>query len=136
MVLMLTAFRLAWPAFAYSIEDDGEARRTYAYVLTYVTLVTTWVATALALLSPWIVQWIAAPAFEESSRVVGPLAFSAVAFAGYIVVAIGVGRAEADAVQLGRDRGGRRREHRSQPDPDPAVRDDGGCHRDDRRLCE
>ncbi len=94
MVLMLTAFRLAWPAFAYSIEDDGEARRTYAYVLTYVTLVTTWVATALALLSPWIVQWIAAPAFEESSRVVGPLAFSAVAFAGYIVVAIGVGRAK------------------------------------------
>ena len=94
MVLMLTAFRLAWPAFAYSIEDDGEARRTYAYVLTYVTLVTTWVATALALLSPWIVQWLAAPAYEESSRVVGPLAFSAVAFAGYIVVAIGVGRAK------------------------------------------
>ena len=94
MVLMLTAFRLAWPAFAYSIEDDGEARRTYAYVLTYVTLVTTWVATALALLSPWIVQWIAAPAFEESSRVVGPLAFSAVAFAAYIVVAVGVGRAK------------------------------------------
>jgi O-antigen/teichoic acid export membrane protein len=40
------------------------------------------------------VQWIAAPAFEESSRVVGPLAFAAVAFAGYIVVAIGVGRAK------------------------------------------
>ena len=94
MVLMLTAFRLAWPAFAYSIEDDREARRTYAYVLTYVILVTTWVATGLALLSPWIVQWIAAPAFEESSRVVGPLAFAAVAFAGYIVVAIGVGRAK------------------------------------------
>ena len=31
---------------------------------------------------------------SESSRVVGPLAFSAVAFAGYIVVAIGVGRAK------------------------------------------
>lgn len=94
MVLLLTAFRLAWPAFAYSIEDDHEARRTYAFVLTYVVLVTTWVATGLALLSPWIVDWIAAPAFAESSRVVGPLAFSAVAFAGYIVVAIGVGRAK------------------------------------------
>ena len=55
---------------------------------------TTWVATGLALLSPWIVDWIAAPAFAESSRVVGPLAFSAVAFAAYIVVAIGVGRAK------------------------------------------
>ncbi len=93
MVLLLTAFRLAWPAFAYSIEDEGEAKRTYAYVLTYLVLVTTWVATGLALLSPWIVGWLAAPAFAEASRVVGPLAFAAVAFGAYIVVAIGVGRA-------------------------------------------
>jgi O-antigen/teichoic acid export membrane protein len=93
MVLLLTAFRLAWPAFAYSIEDDREAKRTYAYVLTYLVLVTTWVATGLALLSPWVVSLIAAPAFEESSRVVGPLAFAAVAFGAYIVVVIGVGRA-------------------------------------------
>ena len=93
MVLLLTAFRLAWPAFAYSIEDEREAKRTYAYVLTYLVLLTTWVATGLALLSPWIVDWIAASAFAESSRVVGPLAFAAVAFGAYIVVAIGVGRA-------------------------------------------
>jgi O-antigen/teichoic acid export membrane protein len=91
---LLTAFRLAWPAFAYSIDDDRQARRTYAFVLTYIVALTTWVATGLALLSPWIVDWLAAPAFEESSRVVGPLAFSTVAFAGYIVVAIGVGRAK------------------------------------------
>jgi O-antigen/teichoic acid export membrane protein len=94
MVLLLTAFRLAWPAFAYSIDDDREARRTYAYVLTYLVALTTWVATGLALLSPWIVDWIAAPAFAESSRVVGPLAFAAVAFGAYIVVAIGIGRAK------------------------------------------
>ena len=93
MVLLLTAFRLAWPAFAYSIEDEREARRTYAYVLTYLVLVTTWVATSLTLLSPWIVEWLAAPAFADASQVVGPLAFAAVAFAGYIVVAIGLGRA-------------------------------------------
>ncbi len=93
MVLLLTAFRLAWPAFAYSIEDDREARRTYAYVLTYLVLITTWVATGLTLLSPWIVDWLAAPSFSSASRVVGPLAFAAVAFGGYIVIAIGVGRA-------------------------------------------
>jgi O-antigen/teichoic acid export membrane protein len=92
MVLMLTAFRMAWPAFAYSIEDDGEARRTYGWVLTYLTVVSTWAATGLALLSPWLVDWLAAPAFASASRVVGPLAFAAVAFGGYIVVAIGIGR--------------------------------------------
>ena len=92
MVLLLTAFRMAWPAFAYSIEDDGEARRTYGWVLTYLTVASTWVATALALLSPWLVDWLAAPDFASASRVVGPLAFAAVAFGGYIVVAIGIGR--------------------------------------------
>jgi len=93
LVLLLTAFRLAWPAFAYSIDDDAAARRTYAYVLTYLVVVTTWVATSLALLSPWIVRWITSkPDYEPASRVVGPLAFSTVAFAGYLVVAIGVGR--------------------------------------------
>ena len=136
MVLLLTAFRLAWPAFAYSIDDDREARRTYAFVLTYLVALTTWVATGLALLSPWIVDWIAAPAFAESSRVVGPLAFSAVAFAAYIVVAIGVGRAKRTQfnwVVTGR-RGGR--EHRAEPAPHPAVRDDGRRDRDRRRLLD
>lgn len=93
MVLLLTAFRTAWPAFAYSIRDDDEARRTYRWVLTYLVVLTTWVATALALLSPWLVGWLAAPKFAQSSRVVGPLAFAAVAFAGYIVLSIGIGRA-------------------------------------------
>ena len=93
MALLLTAFRTAWPAFAYSIDDDREAKRTYAFVLTYLVFLTTWVATGLALLSPWLVDWIAAPAFAESSRVVGPLAFAVVIFAGYVVMVIGVGRA-------------------------------------------
>ena len=94
IALLLTAFRTAWPAFAYSIDDDREARGTYAFVLTYLVLLTSWAAAALALLSPWLVEWIAAPAFARSSDVVGPLAFSVVAYAGYVVVVVGVGRAK------------------------------------------
>ena len=93
MVLLLTAFRTAWPAFAYSIRDEDEARQTYAYVLTYLTVVTAWVALALSLLAPWLVDLLADDAFGEAADVVGPLAFSTVAYAAYIVVAIGVGRA-------------------------------------------
>ena len=44
IVLLLTAFRMAWPAFAYSIEDDREAQRTYSFVLTYVVFVCCWLA--------------------------------------------------------------------------------------------
>ena len=93
MVLLLTAFRTAWPAFAYSIKSDEEAKRTYAWVLTYLIVLSTWVATALALLSPWLVEWLTAPKFESASRVVGPLAFAAVSFGGFMVISIGIGRA-------------------------------------------
>src|SRR5205823_13771039 len=51
LVLLLTAFRLAWPAFAYSIDDDREAERTYSFVLTYVVYVCCWIALALGLLA-------------------------------------------------------------------------------------
>jgi O-antigen/teichoic acid export membrane protein len=94
MVLLLTAFRAAWPAFAYSIRDDDEARRTYGFVLTYLVTISTWVAVGLGLLSPWLVDWLAADEFGEASRVVAPLAFGAAAFGAYIVVSIGVGRAK------------------------------------------
>ena len=94
MVLLLTAFRLAWPAFAYSIEDDGEAQRTYAYVLTYLVLVTTGSPLRSRSSRPGSSSGSRRRRSQSSSRVVGPLAFSTVAFAGYIVVAIGVGRAQ------------------------------------------
>jgi O-antigen/teichoic acid export membrane protein len=95
MVLLLTAFRTAWPAFAYSLEEGREARRTYGFVLTYLLFVTSWIALALSLLAPWLVQWLAPSNrdFWPAADVVPPLSFAAVAFGGYIVMAIGVGRA-------------------------------------------
>jgi O-antigen/teichoic acid export membrane protein len=93
MVLLLTAFRTAWPAFAYSIEDEDEAKTTYAYVLTALVAVASWLALALALLAPWLVRLLATEPFYEGARVVAPLAFASALFAGYVVVSIGVGRA-------------------------------------------
>ncbi len=94
MVLLITAFRMAWPAFAFSIEDDREAKRTYAYVLTYLVVIASWLALALGVLSPWLVRLLATPAYYEGGRVVALLAFAGVAYAAYIVMAIGVGRAK------------------------------------------
>jgi O-antigen/teichoic acid export membrane protein len=93
IVLLLTAFRLAWPAFAYSIEDDREARRTYSFVLTYVVFVCCWLALGLGLLAPWILKLITTAPFYPAENVVAPLAFGVAAFAGYVVVQIGTGRA-------------------------------------------
>ena len=59
LVLLLTAFRLAWPAFAYSIDDDREAQRTYSFVLTYV-VVQIGTGRARQTRSNWLVTGVAA----------------------------------------------------------------------------
>ena len=93
IVLLLTAFRMAWPAFAYSIDDDREAKRTYSFVLTYVVYVCCWLALALGLLAPWILKLITTEPFYPAQNVVAPLAFGVAAFGAYVVVQIGTGRA-------------------------------------------
>jgi O-antigen/teichoic acid export membrane protein len=93
MVLLFTAFQIAWPAFAYSIEDEGEAKRAFSYVLTYLLLIASWAAVALSLFAPWIVHFLGRkPGFWPAAEAIPALAFSSVFFAGFIVVTIGAGR--------------------------------------------
>jgi O-antigen/teichoic acid export membrane protein len=94
IVFLMVAFRLAWPAFAYSIDDDREAKRTYSYVLTYLLFVCSWISVALGVLAPWIVHVLAPkPGFARAADAVALLCFASTAYAGYTVVAIGIGRA-------------------------------------------
>jgi O-antigen/teichoic acid export membrane protein len=93
IVFLMTAFQLAWPAFAYSIRDDSAAKRTYAYVLTYLLFVTCWMSLAIGSLAPWIVKLLAPHGnFERSAEAVPILCFATAAYSGYSVLAIGIGR--------------------------------------------
>jgi O-antigen/teichoic acid export membrane protein len=92
IVFLFTAFRTAWPAFAYSIEDDDHARRTYGFVLTYLVFICCWLTVTLGLLAPWIVRVLTTPQFYAGSRVVPILCFASTAYAAYTVMAIGIGR--------------------------------------------
>ena len=72
------------------------AKRTYAFVLTYLLFLCSWVSLALGLLSPWLVRLLArGPGFHRASEAVALLAFGSAAYAGYAVLSIGVGRARA-----------------------------------------
>jgi O-antigen/teichoic acid export membrane protein len=94
MVLLFTAFQVAWPAFAYSIENEEEAKRTYSYVLTYLMFIAAWAAVGLSLLAPWIVHLLARRhGYWPASDAVPALAFASVFYAGFIVVTIATGRA-------------------------------------------
>jgi O-antigen/teichoic acid export membrane protein len=93
VTFVMIAFRTAWPAFAYSIEDDGEAKRTYAFVLTYLLTFASWIALALGALAPWWVALLTDPKFQRAEKAVPLLAFAVAIYAGYTVLAIGSGRA-------------------------------------------
>ena len=93
MVLLFTAFQIAWPAFAYSIEDEDEAKRAYSFILTYLILIAAWAALALSLFAPWLSHWLGRkPGYWPASTAIPALAFSSVFFAGFIVVTVGAGR--------------------------------------------
>src|SRR6478672_10543596 len=95
IVFLTIAFRLAWPAFAYSIDDDATAKRTYSFVLTYLLFICCWISLALGVFAPWIVKILAPsdPQFYRADQAIGLLAFAFTAYAGYTVLAIGIGRA-------------------------------------------
>jgi O-antigen/teichoic acid export membrane protein len=93
IAFVLIAFRTAWPAFAYSIEDDREAKRTYSFVLTYLLTLTSWAALALGALAPWWVRLLTDPRYQRAEKGVALLAFATAVYAGYVVLAIGSGRA-------------------------------------------
>jgi O-antigen/teichoic acid export membrane protein len=93
ITFVMIAFRTAWPAFAYSIEDDREARRTYSFVLTYLLTFASWGALALGALAPWWTRLLLAPKYHRASDGIALLAFAGAIYAGYTVLAIGSGRA-------------------------------------------
>src|SRR5437660_673717 len=93
VTFVMIAFRTAWPAFAYSIEDDREAKRTYSFVLTYLLTFASWIALALGALAPWWTRLLTAPQYQRAEKGIALLAFAGAVYAGYTVLAIGSGRA-------------------------------------------
>jgi len=94
ITFVMVAFRTAWPAFAYSIEDDREARRTYAFVLTYLLAFASWAALGLGALAPWWTRLLTGSSgYIRAEKGVALLAFAGAVYAGYTVLAIGSGRA-------------------------------------------
>jgi O-antigen/teichoic acid export membrane protein len=93
ITFVMIAFRTAWPAFAYSIDDDREAKRTYSFVLTYLLAFASWAALALGGLAPWWTRLLTDPKYARAEKGIAWLAFAGAVYAGYTVLAIGSGRA-------------------------------------------
>jgi O-antigen/teichoic acid export membrane protein len=93
ITFVMVAFRTAWPAFAYSIDDDRDAKQTYSFVLTYLLTFASWLSLGLGALAPWWVRLLTAAQYQRAEKGVALLAFAGTVYAGYTVLAIGSGRA-------------------------------------------
>ncbi len=96
VLLLVNAFQLAWPAFAYSIKDDGEAKKTYAAVMGVYLAFMGWAALALALLAPWFLRLLTTEPYWGAAAAITPIAIAAPLYGGYFIAAIGVGRKKAN----------------------------------------
>ena len=92
VLLLVNAFQLAWPAFAYSIKDDDEAKRTYAAVMGAYLAVMGWAALALALIAPWFLRLLTTEPYWGAAAAITPIAIAGPLYGGYFIAAIGVGR--------------------------------------------
>ena len=90
--VLVRGFQLAWPPLAYSIRDDGEARRTYATVVTLFVAGCSFVVAGMWLFSRWIVRALADPKFFDSYEVIGLITVAVTLYALYLVLVVILGR--------------------------------------------
>ncbi len=90
--VLVRGFQLAWPPLAYSIRDDGEARRVYATVVTLFVAGCAWVVAGMWLFSRWVVRALADPKFFDSFEVIGLISVAVTLYALYLVLVVILGR--------------------------------------------
>jgi O-antigen/teichoic acid export membrane protein len=88
------AFQYSWPPLAYSIKDDSEASRFYAFVATYYLLVTGWAVAGLLLLGRWFTRLLAAPAYFEAHTALPWIALGWSLYGLFVIFVVIAGRAE------------------------------------------
>jgi O-antigen/teichoic acid export membrane protein len=93
VIFTVRGFQYAWPPLAYSVRDDDEARRLYAFVTTYFALFTGLVVAGIALLGRWVVRLFAAPEFFPAHRALPWVALGWALYGLFLVLVVIAGRA-------------------------------------------
>jgi len=94
VVFAVRGFQYAWPPLAYSVTDDEDARRVYAFVTTYYVLVTGTVVAGLALLGRWLVRLLAAPSYFGAYEAIPWVALGWALYGLFLILVVIAGRAK------------------------------------------
>jgi O-antigen/teichoic acid export membrane protein len=94
VIVAVRGFQLAWPPLAYSITDEDEALRLYAYVTTAYVLTAGLVVAGITLLGRWVVRLLASPAFFAAHEALPWVALGWALYGLFLVFVSIAGRAK------------------------------------------
>jgi O-antigen/teichoic acid export membrane protein len=93
VLVLMGAFQTAWAPFAHEVrgqEGDAQAKRTYASVLTYWSVVMGWGLVCISMIAPPYIGYSMPKSTQGAAPVVVLLAGGTVLYGGYLIVNIGV----------------------------------------------
>ncbi len=90
MMLIVSAFQLAWGPFAFARARTPEAPALYSRVLTLFVAVASSLALGVGLIAPEVLAWLVPPAYHAAAFPGALLAFASVAYGGYYIAGLGV----------------------------------------------
>jgi O-antigen/teichoic acid export membrane protein len=94
VIVAVRGFQLAWPPLAYSLTDETEASRVYAFVTTAYVLLTGLVVAGFTLLGRWVVRLLAAPSFFDAYEALPWVALGWALYGLFLVFVTIAGRAK------------------------------------------
>jgi len=94
VIVAVRGFQLAWPPLAYSLTDETEAGRVYAFVTTAYVITTGLVVAGFVLLGRWVVRLLAAPSFYAAHEALPWVALGWALYGLFLVFVTIAGRAK------------------------------------------
>jgi O-antigen/teichoic acid export membrane protein len=94
VIVAVRGFQLAWPPLAYSLTDETEAGRVYAFVTTAYVIATGLVVAGITLLGRWIVRLLAADTFFAAHEALPWVALGWALYGLFLVFVTIAGRAK------------------------------------------
>ena len=90
LLLLITAFQIAWPTILFRVSKNDEAREFYKRALTYYFLFLGFIGLLLSVFSREIIMIISTPSYYDAWKIVPIISAAHLMYGVYFVTAIGV----------------------------------------------
>lgn len=100
MAIAVETFRQAWWPIAMDAMHSDDGPETFRLIARLYMGFGTASIVILTFLSPWLVQWLTAPAYHDAWPIVGILAWQALFYGFFLIVSAGIWKAEKTYLNL------------------------------------